>query len=194
LSSAKIRSGATRARPPALAPTAASVAGSISRSSSTAWRTARSVRSGSCASEVGAAAVWVEQLAAAERLGHRVDREVALREVGVDAALVHAHEVDVPGVPGPHHAPRAERAGELERRPARRPRELSRGGAGVALHRDVDVVGVAAEQPVADRSADDPRRAAREGRARRLQGRAQSGTPSRWCTRGTRAEIAHVIS
>ena len=49
-------------------------------------------------SRSAAPAVRVDQLAAAERLGHRVDREVALGEVGVDVVVAQRHEVDVPRV------------------------------------------------------------------------------------------------
>ena len=111
--------------------------------------------------QVHAAAVRVEQLAAVERLGHRVDREVALAQVGLDPVLAQRDEVDVPGVARADDAPGAELAGEPERRAAGGAREGARGLARVALDRDVDVVGRAAEQPVADRAADEPRRAAR---------------------------------
>ncbi len=106
--------------------------------------------------EVVAAVVRVEQLAAAERLGHRVDREVAQGEVGFDVVVAQGDEVDVPCVLGPDDTPRAERAAELERRPAGGLGQLAREALRVARDRQVDVVGVAAEQPVAHGAADQP--------------------------------------
>ncbi len=67
-------------------------------------------------------------------------------------------------------------------------RDRPRGVARVAGEREVDVVGVAAEQVVAHRAADQPRLAARErlaGGVERLGHR---------CSLGTRGEIPHVIS
>ena len=138
--------------------------------------------------EVGAAAMRVEQLAALQRLGHRVDREVAPREVGSDVALAQRHEVDVPRVSGADHPPGAERAGELERRAAGGARDRPGRGARIPVEGDVDVVGRPLEQAVADRAADQPRRAAGERRAR---GRERLGHAY---SRGTRAEMPHVIS
>ena len=136
--------------------------------------------------EVGAAAVRVEQLAAAQRLGHRVDGEVARREVGADVAVSQGDEVDVPAVAGADDAPGPEGAGELEATPARRARDRPRGLARVALEREVDVVGRPPEQPVADGAADEPRLPARERLARRLE-RLRSRLPVTWYPRGTRA-------
>ena len=121
--------------------------------------------------EVGAAAVRVEQLAARERLGHRVDREVARREVGLDVAVAQRHEVDVPGVAGADDAPRAERPRELERGGAGRARERAAPRVGIVADREVEVGRRAAEQPVAHGAADDPRLAAGEDLARGLQRR-----------------------
>jgi hypothetical protein len=146
--------------------------------------------------EVGAAAVRVEQLAARERLGHRVDGEVARREVGADVAVAEHDQVDVPGVAGPDDAPRAERAREPERRAAGGARERARGILGVLGDRDVEVGRRAAEQAVAHGAADDPRVAAGEDLAGRFERRAggHGAAPSRWYARGTRALIPHVIS
>ena len=48
--------------------------------------------------QIALPAVRVDQLAAAERLGHRVDGEVARGEVGEDVVVAQRHEVDVPRV------------------------------------------------------------------------------------------------
>ena len=56
------------------------------------------------------------------------------------------------------------------------------------------IVGGAAEHAVADRPADEPRGLAGQRRPSRVQRRAHAGSPSRWCSRGTRREIPHVIS
>ena len=139
--------------------------------------------------EVGAAAVRVEHLAAGERLGHRVDREVARGEVRGDVVVAQRHEVHVPGAFRADHAPGAERARELEGRAARLLRHRSRGGARVARHGEVEVDGLAPEQPVAHGPADDPGVRAGEDVARGVDRRLH-----RWCSRGTRPLIAHVTS
>ncbi len=107
--------------------------------------------------EVLAAAMRIQQLTAADRLGHGVDREVAVREVGVDVVVAQRHEVDVPGVMRPDHPPRAERAAEPERRTSGRARDPLRGPLRVARDREIDVVGGATEQVVAHGPADQPR-------------------------------------
>ena len=106
-------------------------------------------------------------------------------------------EVDVPGVAGADDAPGAERAREPERRAAGRARERARGVLGVVREREVEVGRRAAEQPVAHGAADDPRLAAGEDRADRVErrrARSRAPPPPRWCSRGTRALIPHVIS
>jgi hypothetical protein len=140
--------------------------------------------------EVGAPPVRVEQLPARERLGHGVDREVARREVGGDVAFAQRHEVDVPSVTRSHDPPGAERARELERRAARGPGDLPRGPAGVALERDVDVVGRPPEQPVAHGAAHQPRLLPGERRT----GSLEWGLRHPRYPRGTRAVIAQVTS
>ena len=106
--------------------------------------------------QVGAPAVRVEQLAAAERLRHRVDGEVARGEVGGEVVVAQADEVDVPGVAARDHAPGAECAGQHERGAGARAGHRARGRLRVAGEGDVEIGGVAAEQPVAHRAADDP--------------------------------------
>ena len=200
LSSPNTRSGATRSIEGACSAMLAAVAGSSSKPSSVTSRTARRVRSGIVGHrgrghhpdepglDVGAAAVRVEQVAAGQRLGHRVDREVARGEVGVDVAL-QGHEVDVPAVAGADDAPGPERARQLEGGAAGGARDRARRLARVAGQRDVDVVGRPAEQAVAHGAADHPRLAARQGLPCRLQRlRAQR------CSRGTRGERPHVTS
>ena len=119
--------------------------------------------------EILAAVVRVEQLAALQRLGHRVDREVALGEVGLDVVVAQRDQVDVPGVLGPDDAPGAERAAELERRPAGGLGQLAREPLRVAGDREVDVVGVAPEQLVAHGAADEPRVLAGQHLAREVE-------------------------
>ena len=208
LSSPNTRSGATRSSPGARRPISAAVSGSITSSRSIASRTARSVRRGSSARErgpdhpqpprleVGAPAVRVEQLPAVQRLGHGVDREVARREVGVDVAVAQPDEVDVPAVARPDHAPGAELAGQPEGGAAGRARQRAGLLLRVLGQRHVEVDRVAAEQPVAHGAADDPRLAPGELPAHLVDdGMAHAaGSPPRWCTRGTRALIPHVIS
>ena len=84
----------------------------------------------------------------------------------------------MPGVAGADHAPGAERAGELERRAAGGARDRPRGVARVAVEREVDVVGGAAEQAVAHRAADQPGLAARERLAGGLERLGSRGAPS----------------
>ena len=87
----------------------------------------------------------------------------------------------MPGVARPDDAPGAERAGELERRAAGVARDPPRRLARVAFERHVDVVDPAAEQPVAHRAADQPRLAAGQRLARRLE-------RVHRCSLGTRAD------
>jgi hypothetical protein len=135
--------------------------------------------------------VRVEQLAAGQRLGHRVDREVARREVAGDVPVAQDHEVDVPIVLRADDAPGAERAGEAERGAACRASERARAVPGVVPQREVDVGRRAAEEAVAHSAADDPRVAAREHRAHRIHG---DRAAHRTYSRGTRWPIPHVIS
>ena len=141
--------------------------------------------------EVRAPAVRVEQLAAGQRLGHRVDGEVAGGEVGRDVAVAQHHEVDVPGVAAPDDAPGAERAGQLERGAAGRARERARGIRGVGGQREVEVGRRPAEQAVAHRAADDPGVAPGEHAADLVE-RDPGGHAT--YSRGTRGLIPHVIS
>jgi hypothetical protein len=120
--------------------------------------------------EVGTAAVRVQQLPAAQRLGHRVDGEVACGEVGVDVPLAQHDEVDVPAVPRADDAPGAERAGEPEGGAAGRARERASGILRIDGERDVEVGGAAAEQPVTHGAADDPRLLPGEHLTDRLDG------------------------
>ena len=153
-------------------------------------RTARSVRSGSSASALGrdhpqppapqvrAAAVRIEQLAAAERLGHRVDREVA-RARGRPRCRPSrsVDEVDVPGVARADDAPGAERRRESWNAAPPVARASARARlARVARRRATSTSSVvAAEQPVAHRAADQPRVLARPApRARPRAARAGS--------------------
>jgi hypothetical protein len=85
-------------------------------------------------------------------------------------------------VPGADHAPRAEVVGQLEGRPARRPREPLRRRADVAVDDEVEVVDRPAQEAVAQRAADEPGALAGQRLARDGQGigRGQACSPSRW--------------
>ena len=179
------------------------VSASISKPSSVARRATRSVRRGSAANALGAhhpqppalevagAAVRIDELAAGQRLGHRVDRQVARGEVGLERAALQRGEVDLPAAVAGDHAPGAELVGELERGAARAAAEAAGGAAHVAVDDDVEVGRRAAQQPVAQRAADEPGALAGQRLAQRLD---HNATPSRWYARGTRAVSAHVIS
>jgi hypothetical protein len=144
---------------------------------------------------VGAPAVGVDQRPALERLGHGVDGQVACGEVALERAALQRGEVDLPGVSRADHAPAAERVRQLERSGAGGAGEAPRGGARVALDGQVEVLvaRAPAEQPVAHRPADQPGGLILQRRAERVLDH-PAGAPSRWCTRGTRRLIPHVIS
>ena len=125
---ARERRGAARAA-------ARSVSGSGSRPSSTATRTSRSTRSGSSANalgpamrrrpaaQVGEAAERVDRLAARERLGDRVDGEVAQRQVGLERAAAQRLDVDLPGAsraPTTRQAPNSSESAKHAAPPAAR--------------------------------------------------------------------------
>ena len=171
-----------------------------SRSRATSARRAtRTTRSGSSSNargpamrstpgvEVGAPTGGIDEVAARERLGDRVDGEVAQPEVRVQRSAVDRAEVDAPAAIRRQDPPRAELLGQREHRAADGLRDALRGGLGVAVDDEVEVVDRAPEQPVAHRAADDPRRLARERVARRPRG-AQP-----WL-RGTRGSSSQVIS
>ena len=142
LSSAKIRSPETRSSPPAAARAAAAVAGSIAKPSASARRATRTTRSGSSLErartghaqhprvEVRAAAGGVDEVAARERLGDRVDGEVAQPQVRVQRAAVHRAEVDAPAPVRRQDPPRAELLRQREHRAARRPARRAVAAAG----------------------------------------------------------------
>ena len=64
---------------------------------------------------------------------------------------------------------------------------------GILRHGEVQIGRRAAEQAVAHRAADDPGLRAGEHGARVVE-QAHAGAPPRWCSRGTRGPIPHVIS
>ena len=187
-SSVKTRSWAVPASPGACARTAAAVSGSISKPSSVARRATRSVRSGSATNASALtmrrrlwsrslrAAVGVDELAAGQRLGHRVDREVARGEVGLQRAALQRRDVDLPAAVAGDHAPGAELVGELERGAAGAAAQAARGAAHVAVDDDVEVGRRAAQQAIAQRAAHEPRALAGQRLAQRLD---HSATPSR---------------
>ena len=106
--------------------------------------------------EVARAAVGVDELAAGQRLGHRVDRQVARAEVGLERAALQRGDVDLPAAVAGDHAPGAELVGELERGAAGAAAEAARGAAHVAVDDDVEVGRRAPQQAVAQRAADEP--------------------------------------
>jgi hypothetical protein len=110
--------------------------------------------------EVVEAAVQVDQRPTVQRLGQRVDGDVPRREVGLQRAAVQRREIDLPGLAAAHHAPRAERLGQLEGRGALGLRQRARRPADVAVHHDVEVGragGIdAVQQAVADGAAHEP--------------------------------------
>jgi hypothetical protein len=136
------------------------------------------------AGEVLAPAERVHDSPPAERLGHRVDGEVARGEVGAQVAVAQRDEVDLPAAIRAGDAPGAEGLRERERARPRRARQRPGDGPGVARHGHVEILGRAAQQAVADRAADEPRGLAREHGPERVDGRRHERT----CTRGTRAE------
>ena len=126
--------------------------------------------------EVLRAAVRVDELAARQRLGHRVDREVARAEVGLQRAALQRGDVDLPAAVAGDHAPGAELVGELERGAAGAPAQAARGTAHVAVDDDVEVGRRAPQQAIAQRAAHEPRALAGQ---RLAQGLDHSATPSR---------------
>ena len=124
--------------------------------------------------EVRDAALRIVRLAARQRHGDRVDREVAAGQIGVDALAVHGGDVTCPLASRIHRAPSAERLRKREHWPADRPRQLASHLLGVAVHHQVEVAHGPAEQRVAHRTADDPQlfgRVLAEGFAHRLDQR-----------------------
>ena len=117
---------------------------------------------------------------AAQRLGDRVDREVALRQVGLDRPADERQHVDLPAVVPGDDAPDPERLRQREHvrvgAAGERPGEPAR----VAADRDVVVVGRAPQQPVADRPAHQPGRLVRDpGERLQRAADAHAGVPSR---------------
>ena len=190
--------GHRRRRPARSCAPARAVAGSTASPSSAARRTRRTTRSGSSANAPGPtarsrraarsahAAVRVDARAARQRLGDRVDGEVAQRQVGLQRAAAQRAEVDLPRAVGRHHAPGAELVGQLEHGPARRLRQRARGRRHVALDGDVEVARRAAEHarraPPRRRARPagraGPRRPARAGRSSRAAPASRRAAPS----------------
>jgi hypothetical protein len=126
--------------------------------------------------EVGAAAERVDHVTAVTGARHRVHREVALSQVRLDRVALERREVvHAPGA-AVNDPPRPEGLGEAEHRAAHLGGELAGGRLGVALHRDVDVGDLPAEQLVAQRAADYP------------------GAAHRTCSRRTRGSRPVVTS
>ena len=112
----------------------------------------------------------VDELSAAQRLGHRVDGEVARGEVGLERPARQRQEVDAARWSATTRQP-PKRLRQRERRAAGRARSAFAARCGVAVERDVEVVRRPAEQPVAHGAADEPGPLARQRLAQRDQAR-----------------------
>ena len=182
-SSMNTRSAETAPQPRRVRAGGAAVSGSGSKSSSTASRTRRSTRSGSSANAPGEAmrrrraarstsppSGSRPALAAGERLGDRVDREVAQRQVVLQRAAAQRLDVDLPGAVARDHAPAAELLREREAGgPARGAGDRARGVPRAGVDHDVQVERVAPSARSRGVAADQPRRSAGQGGARGAQ-------------------------
>ena len=125
--------------------------------------------------QVGLAAERVDERPAGQGPRERVDREVPRREVLLDRVAVKRGEVD--RVPLPEgDAPGAVALREREDGAAGKARVEARGQLGIRAG-DVDVHELPAEQLVAQRAADDPRRLVPDRPADALIHRRRSGRP-----------------
>jgi hypothetical protein len=115
--------------------------------------------------EVASATERIDGLAAGERDGDRVDREVAGRQVVLDRAAQRREVDGPPGVEG--DAPRPVALGERERRACRPPCIGDRRRARVPV-RDVEVANLAAQQLVAHGATHHPGLLTREQLLREL--------------------------
>jgi hypothetical protein len=129
--------------------------------------------------EVGLPAMGIEQRTAVERLGERVDREVAAGEVLLDAGL-QRHEVDVPGAVRGQDPPCRVLLGQAEGASVARAGQHAGQGAGVRGDHQVEVDRRPSQEPVAHRPAHHPGRRPRQRRPGRPLGFAHAGSPSRW--------------
>ena len=211
LSSAKTRSCATPATRGACArASAVAASGSGSRPSSAARRTsaqraqrivgerAAGRRPQAPRGEVGRAAVRVDELAAGQRLGHRVDGEVAQREVGLERAAAQRAEVGLPASGRARRTRQAPNSSESSNAgPPRRARErCARPRATSPSTTRSRSRGRAAAAGGRARRRRRARRArSRERRARRRDGVAHGASRRRGgSSRGTRASSPQVIS
>ena len=113
--------------------------------------------------QVGEATERVDRRSSGDRLGDRVDREVAQREIGLDALAAQRLDVHLPGALARDDSPGAEVLGQREAgRARRRAGHRARGLRGVAVDDDVHVRRLPAQQAVAHRAAHQPRPCARE--------------------------------
>ena len=140
--------------------------------------------------------MWVDRLAAAERDGHRAQREVARRQVGLDRLASQRRRIELPGAVTGGRPPGRKLPGELEGVAIRLPGHGLGGGRGIACDGQVQVRHVAAEGSVSYGATDDPYALPGQGppgggherRGGESVGEAHSGVL------GTRAEIPQVIS
>ncbi len=133
--------------------------------------------------QVAGAAERVDQAAAGQRLGDRVDGEVAERQVGDQGPAADRVEVGLPGAVAGDHAPGAELVGELEGRRPGAAGDRPRGEADVAVDHEVDVGRrTGSAERVADGAADHPGRRAGQRAPGELErpGHGSGGAPSRW--------------
>ena len=127
---------------------------------------------------VGEASQGIDRRASADRLGDRVDGEVAQREVGGQRFAAKRLHVELPRAVARDDPPRFELVRERKAgRAAGGARHRARRGARVALHHDVEVHAAAGppQKTVAHGAADQPRPLARERCADRLQAGAHAG-------------------
>ncbi len=113
---------------------------------------------------VAQAVVRVERRAAVEGQRNRVDGEVAVLEVGLDALAAQRGDVDVPAAVGRLGPPRVEALRERERGASRGLGDAARDLLLLPGDGEVNVDHGPAEQRVAQRAADDPRVVARAQR------------------------------
>ena len=135
--------------------------------------------------EVHPAAERIDQLAAGEGLGDRIDREIALAEVILDRRAAERSEVDLPRVVACDHSPRPESLGQREGGRADPAGERACDRRGVSRDRHIKIDRRPPQQPVSDQTADQPCVGSGEQppqRSKRIAGHvrhAHAGTPSR---------------